>query len=580
MPKIPTYTSQGRITAESPSIVGGVTIDPKQNIATAIAPLTATLTDFYVKEKKQEAANKSTKILSDLYINQEDGTKGLYSIQSETSANPNPGEASLNYDNDIEKLWNHTKNTKLQKLDNFTKKALENKFYSTAGLFKIKSLEGSRNKQISETRKITEDFVLKDSLALKLNGIEYLDAFTNNIVEAVNKKYVTQTGKPLDEGIKKSDIQSYLKFGQIQLANDLSANQPEFFKENINKFNALTTEEKINLISNSDKVIKERKFEYLLSDLKTIQDKTSLDIINDFDSLKNGTFNGDVNKINLFKSLNDTDKKQLIDTAEKQRRESNAEINNINTAIKNEFRDESIQNSVRVYDSYKSKGIIDKSIINELFGDYTDDINSSVKTQFIELATKQGNDELKKISNYYKNNEITFKILEGEIKDIGTPFILQGENKPLSILQRAGDGLNLDVDLKFYIDYLLPNAKDSTFVEDNKKFFNFIKKYQPQIEGATYSKYIDKNLDNRLNIFKNDMFQKFISERKNGKPTNDLLNKNNKNFIGKNISSYLPTQAEIEKGVLKNFDEQSEKKYPSKLPNETKDQYLKRIGLS
>ena len=123
MPKIPTYTSQGRITAESPSIVGGVTIDPKQNIATAIAPLTATLTDFYVKEKKQEAANKSTKILSDLYINQEDGTKGLYSIQSETSANPNPGEASLNYDNDIEKLWNHTKNTKLQKLDNCNKKA-------------------------------------------------------------------------------------------------------------------------------------------------------------------------------------------------------------------------------------------------------------------------------------------------------------------------------------------------------------------------------------------------------------------------------------------------------------------------
>ena len=579
MPTIPTITAQTRPTAEAPSTASGVTIDPKQNIATATAPLTATLTNFYVKEKKQEAANKATKILSDLYINQNDGTKGLYSIQSETSANPNPGEASLYYDDQINKLWNYTKNTKLQGLDNFTKKALENKFYSTAGLFKISSLEGSRNKQISETRKITEDFILKDSLALKQNGIEYLNAFTNNVTEVVNKQYITQTGKPLDEGIKKSDIESYLKFGQTQLANDLAINQPEFLKKNINKFNVLTTEEKINLISNADKVIKERKFDYLLSDLKSIEDKTSLDIVNDFKSLEEGTFNGDVNKINLFRSLSDSDKKELIDLAETQRRESNAEINNINNAIRYELRQNSIQNSVRAYDSYKTKGIIDKAIVNQVFGDFTDDINTSIKQQFIDLATKQGNNELKKISNYYKNDEITFKILEGEIKDIGTPFVLRGEDKPLSILQRAGDGLDPDVDLRFYIDYLLPNIKDSTFVEDNKKFFNFIKKYQPQIEGPTYSKYIDKNLDNRLNIFKNDMFKKFIERRRLGDSTEDLLNKNSKKFIANNISNYLPTQSEIEKGMLQNFDAQNEKKYPSKLPNETKDEYLKRVGL-
>jgi len=50
-------------------------------------------------------------------------------------------------------------------------------------------------------------------------------------------------------------------------------------------------------------------------------------------------------------------KSELINLAETQRKESNAEINNINSAIRYQFRDESISNSVRIYDSYKTKGI-------------------------------------------------------------------------------------------------------------------------------------------------------------------------------------------------------------------------------
>jgi len=143
-------------------------------------------------------------------------------------------------------------------------------------------------------------------------------------------------------------------------------------------------------------------------------------------------------------------------------------------------------------------------------------------------------------------------------------LFLQGEDKPLSILQRAGDGINSDVDLKFYIDYLLPNIKDPSFVEDNKELFKFIKKYQAQIEGPIYSKYIDKNLDNRLNTFKNDMFKKFIEKRRIGEPVKDLLSKESKKFIGNNISNYLPTQGEIEKGMLENFETEDKKKISTK----------------
>jgi len=75
----------------------------------------------------------------------------------------------------------------------------------------------------------------------------------------------------------------------------------------------------------------------------------------------------------------------------------------------------------------KQKEFFNVAEINQVFGDYKDDINISTKQQFINLATKQGNNELKNISNYYKNDEITSKILEGKIKDISTPFCFYKE---------------------------------------------------------------------------------------------------------------------------------------------------------
>jgi hypothetical protein len=75
------------------------------------------------------------------------------------------------------------------------------------------------------------------------------------------------------------------------------------------------------------------------------------------------------------------------------------------------------------------------------------------------------------------------------------------------------------------------------------------------------------------------MFKKFVERRRLGDATEDLLNKTSKKFIGNNISNYLPTQGEIEAGILQNFTEENKNKYPKKLPNETPAEYLKRIGL-
>jgi hypothetical protein len=200
----------------------------------------------------------------------------------------------------------------------------------------------------------------------------------------------------------------------INATLDISTN-PDVFLKKIEKkesYPGLSGEQVSALIKTAQKESKDKKFNFLTSSLQDLENKTPLDIVNEFNGIKSGTFGGDINKIKLYNSLTDTEKKDLIDIAEKQRRESNAEINNINTALKNERRDKSIVNSVRVYDSFKTKGILDKASINQVFGNDTDDINISTKQQFIDFATKQGNNEIKKISNYYKNDEITSKILE------------------------------------------------------------------------------------------------------------------------------------------------------------------------
>ena len=506
MPKIPTFTTQARPTAE----VGGVKSNIQAPIPTFVGGIQETISNYYVQEREREAKLKTLDLLTKSYADQENGkVKGLASIQSDLKNNPNPSETELLYDESTKSLSDYFKNNFLQNENRFVQKAFENKFSAYVAQGKIDVIQGSRNALDKKELTVTD------------SALAILDAKYQNNRSAVEPTYNDELESILSN-ISNPSLKNATRILQNQkksLINatlDISTN-PDLFLNKIEKkesYPGLSGEQVSALIKTAQKESKDKKFNYLTSSLQDLENKTPLDIVNEFNGIKSGTFGGDINKIKLYNSLTDTEKKDLVDIAEKQRRESNAEINNINTALKNETRDKSIVNSVRVYDSFKTKGILDKASINQVFGNDTDDINISTKQQFIDFATKQGNNEIKKISNYYKNDEITSKILEGQIKDISTPFVLKGEDKPLSILQRAGDGVNPDVDLKFYIDYLFPNVKDNTFVEDNKKFFNFIKKYQTQIEGPTYSKYVDKNLDNRLNNFKNDMFKKFVERRR------------------------------------------------------------------
>jgi len=529
MPKIPTFTSGEEMTTQTGSVTSNIQMSPANNIFTATQSLQKTLSNEYVKEKKLEADNKATLILADLYVNQDNGTKGLYTIQSETGANGNPGDASNSFDNGVNKLWEYAQTNKVGKLDNFTKKALEKKFYATAGIFKTKALLDSRNTQFQDTKKITDDFVMKDALALKLNGISYLEVYKTNVLSRIEQDTTLD-----DSGVKKQQAELYLKFGENTLGASLAVSQPEFLKANISKLTSLSVEEKQKLLNAADGQILENNKQLFTFALNLNEDSTTSQLVDDYQKIVDGTFNGNIDLIKQWQKLPKADKAAIIDFAKTKRRDNTSELNNRQTAFLNENKQKAVNNYTKLFNNSDFLETIDLLKINEVFGDPTNAYELDSKNQIIDLSTKVGQEEFNNVNEYYKNFEIQKKILSGEVKDHITKFTLPGETEAKSITERVGEGIS-KAEFGFYLNYLLPNTNNPDFMNNNNKLFKLIETLQPSIEGESSLKYIDTTTDNRLNNFQSQMILRFNEGLQKGINVDELLDKTSKNYIGKGL---------------------------------------------
>ena len=541
MPKIPVYKSQINMTSVSPSVESNVSINPSDNIYRATKPLTDYIANEYVKEAKLEADNKATLALNELFINQQDGTKGLYSIQAETKTNSKPLEAAAGFDDGVNKLWNYAKTNKLQNFNNFTQKALEKKFYATAGLFKSKALLGSRTEQILETKKITNDVVLKESLALVLNGMEYLPAYKNKIEARLNEE-----SSITEKGVLKEELKTALIFGEIQLGNSLASSDPYQLKQDISKFTNLSLDQKSKLLANADATILSQNTAFFTSDMEITQDTISKDVVEAYEEIKNETFNGNIDKIKRWQELSPSDKLSIITEAKKIRRANTSEINNRNTSILNEQKDDSINKYRDFFNDSKALETLDLLKINKVFGEPKNLYEQEAKSQIVELSTKVGEKEFSNVNNYYKNFNIQKSILSGQVTDHVTPFILDGETEAKSITQRVGDGVSKQ-EFGFYLNYLLPNIKNKTFIKDHQKLYARIESLQTVIEGPSSLKYLDTTLDNRLNNFQSSMIFNFSEGLKKGYNADEMLDAKNKKFIGKEWQTFQPDKDYITK---------------------------------
>jgi hypothetical protein len=537
MPKIPTFESQGRPTAE----VGGVKTNIQVPLETSLTKMGSTIADYYVKEKTAEANTNALKALSSLYGNQIDGTQGLYSIQDELKNNPNPSQVESLYDQKIKQLWGSAQNSTLVNADNFTRKALEQKFYATANVFKQDIIKGSRDSLFNEQKKITSLDTQQDTINLKKLGENYLSIFNQNRIDNINKI------EDLEPQQKKELIAEAISFGHKELAETLIEKSPELFTKLVQE-GKLSLDNKTfsQLIDKANKQILNQNQLFFTSDLEISETSTADSIFNSYKEIQNGTFGGDVEKIKSWQNLTQFEKTSIIDYAKKIRSQNISEINNRNTAELNQRKDQSINDYRSLIDNTQELNTINLLKVNELFGEPRNDYERTAKSQMVELSTKIGQKEFSNFNNYYKNFNIQKGILTGEIKDHITPFVLDGETEAKSITQRVGDGISKK-EFSFYINYLLPKTNNSAFVDDHKKLYSVIESLQPVIEGPSSLKYLDTTVDNRLNNFQSQMIYNFNQGIKEGKKIDDLLNPTNKFFIGKDWRSFQPDKDYITK---------------------------------
>jgi hypothetical protein len=256
MPKIPTFTTQARITAEAPSVISNIQVSPTATMAGALRPLGEAVQDYYINEKKREADLKTLDLLTKSYADQENGkVQGLATIQSELKNNPNPTEAELLYDQKTKSLSEYFKNNYLQNENRFVQKAFENKFSAYIAQGKIDVIQGSRN--ALDKKELT---VVDSALAI-------LDAKYQNNRNAVNPTYnselesiLTSVSNPTLRNATR--VLQNQKKSLIDATLDISIN-PDVFLKKIEKkesYPGLSGEQVSALIKTAQKESKDKKF--------------------------------------------------------------------------------------------------------------------------------------------------------------------------------------------------------------------------------------------------------------------------------------------------------------------------------
>ena len=565
MPKIPTFASTGRITAEPTGVISNSNISLNQNIGAAVEPLVDFTAKAYVKEKKLEADNKAYSLLSDMYIDQKDYSgniiqKGLFTIQSETKANGEPSSAAEYNDIETNKLYNYFKNSKFDGVDNYTKKIIASKFFSTAGILKTKSLEGSRNTQITDSTKIDEDYISKEAITLKDVGPVYFQIYNQKVIDRItaNTNY--------DEGQQKILIEAYTKFGAATLAESMVNNQPILFKQALEKgqFDILNPEEKNKLIGVADANILQSKFGALTSALNLAPDAPPDLLTKAYSEISKGTFGGNEDLQKLYQSLSSSEKSAFTTFYNKKARTLQTDMKFTMLASNQIFKMEAAGETKKVIeDMEKEKGIYDQKI-EELFGK-----TPVILEQFKVLNEKIVNTNGISASSFDGNSEIINLILNDDINLVTDKFVLPGESgEPKSIVERYESGVNL-ADLKFLSNILDTQNKNPEFKATLEPFFNFINDFKVPVEGSPALKFIDDGFDKRLNNFKYTMYQRFVNGIEQGMSAKTLIDPADKNFIGKDVLSFMPKANDVFADIIKKIKKEKVSDDTIKPPQKT-----------
>jgi hypothetical protein len=534
MPKIPTFESQGRPTAE----VGGVKSNIQMPFETSLTKMGSTIADYYVKEKTAEADTNALKTLSGLYGNQEDGTQGLYSINDELKKNPNPSQAATLYDQKIKQLWSSAENSTLANADNFTRKALEQKFYATANVFKQDVIKGSRDALFEEQKKATFLDTQQGVINLKTLGENYLPVFNQERYTNINKL------SGLEPQQKKELIAEAISLGHKELAETIIEKNPGEFNRLV-KEGKLTLDNKsfAELVDKADKKVQSNLFNQITIGLDYTPQSTMKQAGQEFNKIIDGKFDNP-NIQNAYNVLSDSQKNDLKKEAIRKYNEFQT-IFSVRADDSRRVQADGSRKAVNTVVEKANSGLYDPNLIKESFKG-----NEKLINDFSQINILSNKNELSDSSAYPVKYEILKNISSGNVIDVATPFRLTGESTPQSLTDRVINKQISKSDLEnFNTQFKIEKIDDKT-KNNMTKFFDFVKANELLIGGSPGVREIDSSYDKRMNLFIDEMYNRYNVGISQGIPADSLLNRNDsKNFIAKDAANYQLSRSQLDKEI-------------------------------
>ena len=484
MPKIPTFTTQARPTAE----VGGVKSSVQVPIPTYVGKIQSALTDYYVKSEQASNITEAQKIKNSTI----DKVSELTRISGNIS---NPRVASETFSKGYQEIIN---NTLSNVQNNNVKKLAQSSFLEDEYKFKYQVLNSSGKLLEQQTKSILDETTTTEIATALSTGnvdlIKQLPTKLNNFYDKFNNVDPTMVASYKEALSKKINVGSFYN----NLALDPSATYQAFDK------------------GAYPELVGEERQKYKNIALSEITKQTTL-----------------LEKQLTFKSSKIFQKnfKNLFDGA---------------------FSQDDIINDADI------KGI-------PVFSEKMLNLNNNIQAG-----------KVTKVPDFDNVVDVTKKILNGEIKNLQQDFRSGFELTSKSILDRS-DKFSKESYNTFA--KIFQNIDNPEFIDQHKKFFNFIEKASVAVKSNPNFKNLDSEYNNRLDNFYNNMYNRFQTGIANKKDSNDLLNPKSPDYIGKDLYKFIPDSAEIMKGLYKGaVQEDIKSKTIPRLPGETPAQYKKRIG--
>jgi len=159
MPKIPTYTSQARPTAEAP----GIKTTIQAPMQTSLTGIGSAIAKYYVAEKKEEAKIKSSEYENESW-------NELYNIYDKHKNSSYPTDATNNFLQDTERYKQNFLNTRLANESKFTKNAWLQKFESNKSSTLLALNKSARNNLEKKNDEQFDTFASSMSTRLRLDS--------------------------------------------------------------------------------------------------------------------------------------------------------------------------------------------------------------------------------------------------------------------------------------------------------------------------------------------------------------------------------------------------------------------------